>query len=149
MYDTSFYLIGSRYFAIFIFDAPKLSRQIFFTRSDHRTYIHGGGLIFALRACSHEHYEHLTSMLKPYEGKVSESSIAGFLYHCHNHLRTANVKGCRADWALTATPWLSHDWAAGHTQSVQGSQSQTLRLFGCSLQTQPFIWMIDCTNVMK
>ncbi len=48
-----------------------------------------------------------------------------------------------------ATPWLSHDWAARHTQSVQGSQSQTLRRIGCSLRTQPFIWLIDCTNVMK
>jgi hypothetical protein len=47
--------------------------------------MYGGGLIFALRALrlrshSYEHYEHLTSMLKPYEGRVSESSIAGFLY---------------------------------------------------------------------
>ncbi len=58
--------------------------------------IYGGGLIFALhtlrlRARSYEHYEHLTSMLKPYEGKVSESSIAGFLYHCHNHLHVLRV----------------------------------------------------------
>jgi len=62
----------------------------------------GGGLIFALRALrlrvrSYEHYEHPTSMLKPYEGIVSESSIAGFLYYCHNHLRVARVRGCRAD----------------------------------------------------
>ncbi len=97
-------------------------------------------------ARSYEHYKHLTSMLKPYEGIVSESSIAGFLYYCHNHLRAARVKGCRTDWACTATPWLSHDWAARHTQSVQGSQLHTLRLIGCSLRTQPFIWLIDCMN---
>ncbi len=69
--------------------------------------MYGGGLIFTLRAlhlhalrlrtCSYEHYEHLTSMLKPYEGIVSECSIAGFLYYCHNHLHTARVKGCHAD----------------------------------------------------
>ncbi len=64
--------------------------------------IYGGGLIFALRALrlrvrSYEHYEHPTSMLKPYEGIVSESSIAGFLYYCHNHLRVARVRSCRAD----------------------------------------------------
>jgi hypothetical protein len=28
----------------------------------------------------YEHYEHLTSMLKPYEGKLRESSIASFLH---------------------------------------------------------------------
>ncbi len=116
--------------------------------------IYGGGLIFALpslclleRSC--EHYEHLTSMLKPYEGIVSESSIAGFLYYCHNHLRVARVRGCRADWAHISSPWLSHDWAARHRQSVQGSQSHTLRLIGCSLRMQPFTWLIDCRNAMK
>ncbi len=59
--------------------------------------INGGGLIFALLGLrlherSYEHYEHLTSMLKPYEGIVSESSIAGFFYHCHNHLCIARVR---------------------------------------------------------
>ncbi len=46
---------------------------------------HGGGLIFALPTLCicmrlYEHYEHLTSILKPYEEKVRESSIAGFLH---------------------------------------------------------------------
>ncbi len=55
---------------------------------------------------------------------------------------------------ITATTtWALHmtfSWpAARHTQSVQGSQLQTLRPIGCSLRTQPFAWMIDCTKEMK
>ncbi len=119
-----------------------------------RPIIYGGGLIFALRALRirtrlYKHYEHLTSMLTlRRESKGKQHSWLS-PYRCHNHLRAARVKGCRSDWARTAAPWLSHDWAARHTQSVQGSQSQTLRLIGCSLRTQPFTWLIDCTNAMK
>ncbi len=82
--------------------------------------IYGGGLRLAQHwhsLCAHKRkYSNIMSTLKALQSRESSTY---YLYYCCNHLHAVRADGCCAHTVALATL---------HTQSVQGSQSLTLKL---------------------